>query len=603
MLPFTLRKPGPGGDEYTLIGETPLRGIDEGQQRVNLLTDDLVNLTVTSAEPLDMPINSTVEVFEQLYTLNREPQFDKTGDHRYKYTLNLEGPQYHLLRVVFLDPDSQSPSFSMTGNLKDFADLLYHNMVRVFSGAWALGAVSAPSTTVLNQAVAGIDTEIKTLSFDKENCLGVLQRLCAEYATEFRIEYKPNDAPNRILHIEQVGGVNTYVQDFSFKYGEGKGLYKLSRRPVQQTAFANRIYVLGSEKNIPPDYRTPGATRLQLPLAPSDPTVPNSPYHSYIEDATSVAVDGLIEGVKIFEEIYPHRTGTVTASTAQLKFSDVDLNFDPMKYKLNGLTPKVHFQTGDLGGYEFEVTGFVAATGTFTINAYKDGNGTVFPSPDAATGFRIQPGDTYVLIDLKMPDEYVVAAENRLKEAAVLYLAENLNPAVEYALDIDELFLRDRAAGFGFDPNEVSVNFFAVGDQIRVVDTELGIDEVLRIIGFTRNPLKPYKYELTLGDRRKISRLQNLLKQPFIFNKASAPTATPTDVVTKPQVVTLLGPLANAARYELFASLFPNGYTTLITHGKPRDQAIIDIVKKDLKGGTLELPVGRIKATGRKYPF
>lgn len=613
MPQLILRKPN--GDELNLIGVDPLRGVASGEQRMSLLTQDTLDLTLTSTDPVDFPLGSTLAIFEQLYTLNLPPVITKTGDKRYKYELTLEGPQYQMLRSVFFDTTvvgtALSSTFTLTGNLAFFAQVLLVNIIRLTSGAWDLGLVQVPSPDTLGAVIEGADTEIKTLSFENENCLGVLQRLCQEWGTEFYIEYRPNDAPNRILHIVPLGNMSATAPTGTYTYGEGKGLYTLERKNLAQVVYSNKLYVYGSIRNIPTWYRDGSPNqRLQLPLTGSNPQGPFSPWDSVVQDAASIARDGVFESTKIFDDIYPSRTGTVTASTSQLTFTDVDIEFNPFeqkknvyKYLLSGIPMKVHFQTGQLAGYEFEVTLFEPATAKFTLKPYTNETGQVFPTDKADQPFKIAAGDTYVLIDLSLPETYVEAAEAKLLAAAQTYLAENLTQPVEYDLTIDELYLKETDAKNGHSADSPST-FFRIGDTLRVIDEPLGIDVNVRVTALTRDPLRPYKYTLTVGDVRRISQLKKVLARQFRATKQSSSTNDlPANVATVPQVKSMIGPFAGTAKFELFAALFPNGYTTLVTHVKPRDEAVIDIVKKDLKNGTIELPVGRIKATGRKYPF
>jgi hypothetical protein len=599
MDPLVLRKPD--GRLIPLLSLAPvLTGIDRAEQKIDLLTGDVFNLTISCNGPLPIGIGDTLAVYGQLYTLNTIPAARMLGEGQFVYELVLEGPQYHMLRVIYFDVDSTgnglSSTFSLTGNLAMFAQVLISNLARVFSGAWGLGRVKIPGESTLNglpgQVIDGILTEVKTLTFESENCLSVLQRLCAEWGTEFWIEYKPNDAPNRVLHIEPAGQTLPGV----FTYGQWPGLYELARRPVAQTPFYTRAYIFGSGKNLPAGYRG-FATRLQLPEDPNNPAGLFYPWDSYVEDAQAIATYGLIEGTKVFEEVYPSRTGTVSASTAQFTFSDTDIEFNPLqkegstvvggnsvpnyKYLLPGLTPKVHFNTGNLAGYEFDITGFDPTTKTFTLKAYTDERGLVFPGKAADSPFRIQAGDTYVLVDMMMPQTYVTAAEEKLKLVGQAWLNENGAPAVEYTLVIDELFLQNKAGDTGPLSLAIPPNFFTVGDAIRLLDYGLGIDRMARIIGFTRDGLRPYKYTLTLGDTRKISLLQRAIatqvKVKSLIDTAGLndPSQTPQTVkgeeVTKDDLINAVKagvrPMAASAHFTLIGVTRPAGFSPAVLTG------------------------------------
>lgn len=54
-------------------------------------------------------------------------------------------------------------------------------------------------------------------------------------------------------------------------------------------------------------------------------------------------------------------------------------------------------------------------------------------------------------------------------------------------------------------------NYFAVGDYIHINDEDLGINRYSRVVGFKRNILKPYQYDLSIADSLKKDRIIKLL--------------------------------------------------------------------------------------------
>jgi len=72
------------------------------------------------------------------------------------------------------------------------------------------------------------------------------------------------------------------------------------------------------------------------------------------------------------------------------------------------------------------------------------------------------------------------------------YLETNSVPTVKYSLDIDEMYLKNQAAD--------KLNVFDVGDTVNIEDTDLSINTRIKIIDFSRDILRPYKYTLTIKD-------------------------------------------------------------------------------------------------------
>ncbi|MVM35237.1 hypothetical protein GO755_34770 [Spirosoma sp. HMF4905] len=616
MAPIVLRQSN--GDEVPVLALAPVRSLEKGEQKQELLNADTLTFSVKTTAPLVVGIGVTVPIFGQLYTTNQVPALTRKGEDWFEYEVKLEGPQYHLLRVIFFDSatsgNALSSSFSLTGNLQFFSTVLQSNMARVFGGAWGLGTVQIPGevddTGTVGPPIDGEDTVTKTLTFENENCLSVLQRLCTEWGTEFQIEYRPNDAPNRVLHIKPAG----QVLEYTFQYGQGKGLYELSRRSVENTPFVTRAYIFGSSKNLPSGYRG-YATRLQLPFAGSGTS---SLDDSFLDNSAAIAAFGLIEGTQIFEEVYPHRTGTVGASASQLTFTDPDIPFNPLaidrydvvngnskphyQYIIDGLTIKIHFQTGGLAGYDFELVKFDPTTKTFTIKSFTDERGQIFPDPVDGSPFRIAAGDTYVMTDIIMPDEYVEAAEAQLLAAGTQWLRENSTPAVEYSLTLDEMYLQKLANDTGSIPIDNPPNFFSVGDQIRLVDTELGIDRYARIIGFTRDVIRPYKYTLTLGDAPKVPLLARILSHQKDMTKVLngsglvdplvGKNSTDIAALNKAEILQTVSDqirvIAHATNYTLSATPVPEGFTPLLHN---------QLVRNFLKVAVYDGPPENVKQT------
>lgn len=446
-----------------------ISGITKAEQKVGLLSDDLTDITVESATPLKFELGDTIDVFGKTYTLNFLPTIKKTGKRKFSYELTFEGPQYELLDVQFLLPDDTTGD-SFTGNLKDFLEVLLQNIRRIFPGKWALGEYPA-------------DTEYKTLSYVGENCLSVLQNLCKEHNIEFEIE-QTNGV--KTLHIRKAG-VNF---PYTFRYGKTGGLYELTRKNINSKNVVTRIYVYGGSNNLGSKYRY---SKLCLPGKTKN--------KSYIENAAAIAAFGVKENTKTFDEIFPNRYGKVTGKGVKYyAFVDSTMNFDlnekdseGTKWLIEGVNAKVKFTTGNLAGYEFDVHKYDHATKTIELVPFTDENGMKFPSETSAA-FQFQAGDVYFFTDINLPDSYKTDAEIQLSTEGTEYYNQNCQPQAEYGLNIDQNFIKQFAGEL------TVVNLFAVGDYIPVEDTDIGVNKSIRITGFTRDLLKPYKYSLTLGD-------------------------------------------------------------------------------------------------------
>ena len=366
----------PNGDRAPLASRRTATAIKSATQTWNLNADETVVITVESPFTQQYEIGDKITVFGRDYTLNRLPTVKKTGMHEYQYTLTFEGIQYDLLRVQYeLSIETSGNKLqdvqgdSLTGTLRKFMEVLIANANRVFPGQWSLGECP--------------ETEYKTLTFDGENCLAVMQNLCNEFTEgSTTVEFDINKVNGvYVVDMKKVGSVLPYT----FQFGRGGGVYELTRQNVTSSDIVTKLYVFGSSENISLKYR---ADRLCLPGC--------TKHQSFIQDNALVAKYGIIEGRKVFDKIKPHYDGKVTSIVAGnvLQFVDSGFPFDLMAkngdetiYLVPGENAKIHFNTGNLAGYEFEVTNYEHSTRKFTLKKFQDDRGDVFPN-DSSTAFQ-----------------------------------------------------------------------------------------------------------------------------------------------------------------------------------------------------------------------
>lgn len=195
---------------------------------------------------------------------------------------------------------------------------------------------------------------------------------------------------------------------------------------------------------------------------------------------------GVIEATELFEDIYPHRTGTVTAVDIgnPFTFIDADIDFNVNLQLLPGLTAKVTFNTGQLSGYTFEISTFDNALKKFTLLKNKDERILDIPS----TLLRPAIGDTYVLTDINMPTTYVQAAEQALLNAALALLDQISVPQLSYTMIFDPVYLKSM------------LRTLSIGDLVWIIDDELLLQRKIRMISTIRNIVNEYQYQVDLSD-------------------------------------------------------------------------------------------------------
>lgn len=451
-----------GSPLFNLI-ERGKRSVESATLNRVMLSDDSVSIKLNSREKLDILINDYFVLFDSVYRINTLPSLVKNSNTSYEYNITAQGLMFDMQRCKYFNADATGfgpdLEFPLIGTIEVFLLAIKNNMKR-FSANWELGNF--------------VNDETKTITFGDDTCLSAMQKICNEFKTDFWIKYENG---KYVIHTGDYGK----KVPLKFEYGKGKGLYSLSRNNVDDNDIVNRLYVFGGTNNIPNEYRN-FSKRLKLPSA------------DYLEDAASISAFGLKEGSITFDEIYPHRTGKITSlGDTKFKFSDSTMDFDlndkgadgvTTKYLIAGTSAKVHFNTGNLAGYEFEIKkgGYNHTTKTFEIIPFKNDQGQSFPDENS-TAFQFAVGDEYVLLDIVMPKTYIDNAENELLQKGLEQFELNKNAKVSYDLSVDPAYME-----------KIGVGKFDIGDYIQVYDSVLGIDKVLRVNQITNSFIESYDY-------------------------------------------------------------------------------------------------------------
>jgi hypothetical protein len=205
---------------------------------------------------------------------------------------------------------------------------------------------------------------------------------------------------------------------------------------------------------------------------------------------------GVSEGTVVMDDVYPHRTGTVTSVDAGnfYRFHDSGIDFDVNDFLLPGMTAKVTFNTGQLSGYTFDISEYNDGAKRFTI--LKNKNERVFELPS----FDLKPsiGDKYVLTDIKMPTSYITAAENELLLRAQSLLDKLSEPQLSYQLILDPVYIKEK---------NITLN---IGDMVWIVDNPMMIQRKMRIVSSERNITNQYQYSLEIADALAATKFQTL---------------------------------------------------------------------------------------------
>lgn len=436
---------------------------DNSTQQKAVMGDNALSVSFTTWEAIPFDIGDYVDYEGERYTLLTVPCPNQASTLEYEYAPRFQGIESELSKALcFLLTDGDMDSdFSLTDGPAAHLRLIVDNINRVKGTMdWRIGSVIA--------------ADYKVVTYDGIDCLTALNRIAETFETEWWIV-------GTTLYLGKCEHGEPLVLGYAADGTAVGGLLGMSRRDEENERFFTRLYAKGSTRNI--DRSRYGSDRLRLP----------SPLR-FLERNTEY---GIVEREVIFEGIYPRRTGTLSGvrsieresegKTIRVYYvTDKDIPFDPNDHEIGGLTKRVVFQTGELSGYDLEVN-YDSSTKEFElINQYPDEN-TQIPggvmSPEA--------GDTYILYNIRMPDEYYTLAEEELRETADAYLSKYSVDSAVYSGDSDPIILKKRGI------------HVSLGQRVRlhnpVFFPSTGYRDS-RIIGFTRKLADPYDMRIDISD-------------------------------------------------------------------------------------------------------
>ncbi|MDV3603786.1 hypothetical protein CMU86_11525 [Elizabethkingia anophelis] len=464
-----------------LFNTAPFCTVTKAELSRSILSDDYIDITVESSEKLDLNLEDRIIVEGRSYFVNLLPQVKKNAEDSFTHEIRFFGASSILRRNILFNRDSQGGKtgfeFPMTAELNSFLYLIINN-ANEFENIWILGDFPANTTT-------------KTISFQKENCLAALQRVCQEFNVEFEVE---ETGGKFVLHIREKIGK---LLPFTVEYGMGNGLYDLTRTRANDSEVVTILYGYGSSENIPVKYRG-YSPRLRMPIAIGD----------YITNQAAQELFGKVVGV-FDPDIKPEFKGVVSGvgslanGLQEISVSNMDFDLKEKesdgkttKYLIAGTPAKISVTKGNLAGYDFEINDYDHSTKTFKIKQFADERGQKFP--DTTTVFKFAAGDEFTLIDIMMPEQYIINAEQKLYDETVKEYQKVSQNNVKYTLNVDPLFLQDKGE-------------IGIGDLLPIKDADFGIDKASRIISLKKDLLTDTYTSFDVADSYEISLVKEIV--------------------------------------------------------------------------------------------
>ncbi len=481
-----------------------------------LMADHYIELPFSLIEQVTFPRGSYVIYNGLKYKIKDKvnPDFDKkTGG--YKYSLKFWSRQNDMKdAVVFWGAGPhRETSFHDTTTLGSFGNLIASSMNAFENGNdWKVAAVPDD-----------LKEQTKLVSFNGDNCWNGMSLI----AETFDVEWWTVENGNEIW---------IYFGKLEFgtpePFKQGDAIQSIPARKGNSENYGTRFYAFGSTRNIPDDYGEPvpqggvsnhvSEKRLHLPDG-----------MTHVDAWEPLAQEDIIEQVAFFEDIYPKNTETVSSiSTIKRKVEggkDDSKTFDAyvMYCEDTPFIPSDIFQgeklacmftKGSLNGREFELAlinddashtvidpskwkpedGF---NKKFEIIADQEDSGGGIPLIIPNSELHPEPGDTFILTGVRLPDERVKEAQEELLKTAREWAVKNSSDTDIYDCKTNPVFcLRNNKS-------------YELGQKVVLVDQRFGENgRASRIQGFEKKLWNEFDATYTVGDNTSYSRLGDIEK-------------------------------------------------------------------------------------------
>ena len=385
--------------------------------RHELMTEEYVQLVFNEVSQVDFPIGCYLEHEGRKYVVTTLV-YPELIDGGYKYSIRFEAEwmRWRNITCFFVNEFTGKPeaNWSDTSTPGTFLSQVTKNISRAIGQTYTFAYDSSLTAT-------------KDLTFDNKTVLEALSMIAEAFETEWWVD-------GSVIHLSRCehGEAVVLTQGVNIGAPTSSG----------ESEYATRIYAYGSTRNITQDYQSGGTTNA---LVEKRLTLPVDRYpNGYRDIKAGLSAAEIIEKTVIFDDIYPSsdfpissvhyemRTDpdTVVGTNADgtpiyapwpiyyFKIPDIDFSDELI---IEGQTLKVHFLSGHLQGREFELA-YHSTSKEYEIVTDRESGAVKLPNETLMP----QDGDTVILFNIQMPDEYVTSAENRLAEALETYVNETI---------------------------------------------------------------------------------------------------------------------------------------------------------------------------------
>lgn len=464
--------------------------------KYELMGDYYVQLSFETAEQVDFKTGSYIlyggRKFE-IISQKARPEYNATTGG-YKYTPKFEARQNHMKRrkVFWLKGANAEATFSDTTDLASFGNLIADNM-NAFLGTtdWKVAAVPDD-----------LAKQVKLVSFDADYCWDAINTI----AETFDVEW---------WTVENGDEIWLYFGKLEFgtpeRFERGDVVSSIPEQKGDNSNYGTRFYVFGSTRNLTSDYASSEQGGVTNHISETRLHLPNG--QQYIDAWTPLDSNDIVEQVVFFEDIYPKNTETVTSIETVERSMDDGTKFDAYVMVcantpftpddlIAGETIGAHFTSGSFNGWDFELSiNESDFDKKFEIIAQTQDSGEERPIIIPNESLHPEPGDTFVLTGVNLPEERIEEAEQELLEAGKSWAAKNSSDTDVYPCPTNPVYCQEN------DKN------YDVGQKVLLVGPRFGEQGRLsRIQGYEKKLYNEYIATYTVGDNTVYSRFGKIEK-------------------------------------------------------------------------------------------
>jgi hypothetical protein len=469
----------------------------DDKECIELMSLCYVQLSWNDVEYKQIAAGTYIDFHGKRYRLldSYEPEYIDEGSYRYTPKFYDKTAGWSKKPLFLVTDTGEETDWGLTAYPGQFMEVVTR-AIKKYTGE--------DYTYSVDESIA--QSKMAYISFQAKSIFDGLNDIANAFDTEWWVE-------GNIIHLSKC----QYGNPVLLEVGKSVGVPSVKNNT---DGYYTRFYIFGSTRNITQDYNDNGFTNG---LVNKRLTLNKTKYPGgYIDIRQGLSTDEIFTKTLIFDDIYPSSPFIVSNARAEIKdwldengnkiqigesggeplykqyaiwyfqiegFELNDTLYDktnnPDGMLIQGLDLSVKFESGQLNGREFKLV-YHKGKKEYEISFIEEHGGIIVPGTIAAIP---ADGDKIILFNIRMPDNYVISAQDELEKASLS--------------EIDSKYKKDRKSyefqsyPTYFANNDIDIN---VGQSVSV---KIGGNMLSsRVIKVEKNIDYPIKQTITIGEEK-----------------------------------------------------------------------------------------------------